>query len=469
MSPTSSQGRILLTFVIYNQVYYVGHTKVRLLFLVLIISVIAGLAFIYYRIRDEEALTIAITSSSYKSPFLYNVTKQNLVCRKPKYYPTPRTFLSKLLPTLNPSCDKLFDGQHSERQRVRNAQKHYKLPLDAQVLHTYMDCSFVQNDFDNNFYISQDEIDFPIAYEMLIYYQKNRFLQALNLLKFIYRPHNIYCIHIDKGSPQWWINSIKGFTSCLPNIFVAKKLVKIYYGSVSILDAHLSCLSELLTVTTQWKYVLTLHSPEIPLITNRDIVKKLIELKGNNIVTGGLNASGPKGGYAYNWLMEKIVVPGSPPGDVGPLPNFTIYKSARSINSALSRDFVKYALTDSKSIALRKRLEYTHSAEEFFFATLNMLKDAPGNYMKLKAAGLKMAKFSGTLWVSKKEGECIERYVRHGTCVVSASDLPYVMRQMKKGIWFYNKYLIDYDHVVNDCIQLLLIKNNFNFYKQECY
>uniref|UniRef100_A0A1X7U3G0 Uncharacterized protein n=1 Tax=Amphimedon queenslandica TaxID=400682 RepID=A0A1X7U3G0_AMPQE len=165
--------------------------------------------------------------------------------------------------------------------------------------------------------------------------------------------------------------------------------------------------------------------------------------------------------------MEKKVVPGSPPGDVGPLPNFTIYKSAESINSALSRDFVKYALTDSKSIALRKRLEYTQSGVEFFFGTLNMLKDAPGNRMKLKAAGLKIPRFSRRFWGARKDN-CMEEYFRHGICIVSASDLPFIMRQMKTGLWFYNKYLIDYDHVVNDCIQLLLIQNNFNWYKQDC-
>ena len=390
-------------------------------------------------------------------------------CRRPKHYPTPVAFLHKLQPTLKPSCDKLFNGQHSERLRVRNATKHLKLPSDAEVLQTYTNCIFVQKDFDNNFYISPDEIDFPIAYEMLIYYHENRFLQTLNLLKFIYRPQNIYCIHIDKGSPQWWINSINSFTSCLPNVFVAKKLVKIDYGSVSILDAHLSCLSELLTVTTPWKYVLTLHSPEIPLITNRDIVKKLVELKGHNVIDHGFNASDPQGGNPYKWLMRKRVNITSPPGDVGPLPNFTIYKSAESINGALSRDFVKYALTDSKSIALRKRLEYTQSAEEFFFSTLNMLKDAPGNYMRLKAAGVKMPRFSRRLWsYSLKKGDCIDGNLRHNICIVSASDLPFIMKEMKTGLWFYNKYLIDYDHVVNDCMQLLLIQDNFKRYNEDC-
>uniref|UniRef100_A0AAN0ISM1 Uncharacterized protein n=2 Tax=Amphimedon queenslandica TaxID=400682 RepID=A0AAN0ISM1_AMPQE len=223
----------------------------------------------------------------------------------------------------------------------------------------------------------------------------------------------------------------------------------------------MSCLSELLTVTTPWKYVLTLHSPELPLITNRDIVKKLVELKGNNIVAEGINAAT---GYAHKWLMKKKVVPGSPPENIGPLPNFTIYKSAESINSALSRDFVEYALTDSKAIALRKRLQYTRSAEEFFFATLNKLKDAPGNRMKLKAAGLAMPRFSQRFWGARRNG-CLERYLRHKICIVSASDLPFILNQMKKGLWFYNKYLIDYDYVVNDCIQLLLLF----VYKQECH
>uniref|UniRef100_A0A1X7U0G5 Uncharacterized protein n=1 Tax=Amphimedon queenslandica TaxID=400682 RepID=A0A1X7U0G5_AMPQE len=165
--------------------------------------------------------------------------------------------------------------------------------------------------------------------------------------------------------------------------------------------------------------------------------------------------------------MGKNIVPGSPPEKVIPLPNFTIYKSAESINSALSRDFVKYALTDSKSIALRKRLEYTKYAEEFFFDTLNMLKDAPGNRMKLKAAGLKMPRFSRRFWGARKD-KCVEEYFRHGICIVSVSDLPFIMKEMKTGLWFYNKYLIDYDHVVNDCIQLLLIQNNFKRYKQDC-
>ncbi|XP_019856216.1 PREDICTED: N-acetyllactosaminide beta-1,6-N-acetylglucosaminyl-transferase-like isoform X3 [Amphimedon queenslandica] len=438
------------------------HTNVKTVFYLVLLCMVFGVAVMSYRGLGRPNYVTSLSSGTdlvqvaINPQSIANVNTTASCRRPPKHFPTPVAFLHKLQPALEPSCDKLFDGQHSERQRVRNAQKHFQLPSDAEILKAYSkgNCSFVQNDFDNNFYVSPDEIDFPIAYEMLIYYQKNRFLQALNLLKFIYRPHNVYCIHIDKGSPQWWINGVKGFTSCLPNVFVAKKLVKIYYGSVSILDAHLSCLSELLTVTTPWK----------------DIVKKLVELKGHNIVTKGFNASDPKSGYAYNWLMAKKVVPGSPPGKVGPLPNFPIYKSAESINSALSRDFVKYALTDSKSIALRKRLEYTQSAEEFFFDTLNMLKDAPGNFMKLKAAGLKLPRFSRRLWAHMLEnGDCIDRNIRHNICIVSASDLPFIMKEMKTGLWFYNKYLIDYDHVVNDCIQLLLIQNNFKRYKQDCY
>ena len=421
-------------------------------------------SFILFTSRTKDNL-------SDKKPHFIDVHElQNLSCCQPKSYPNPRPFLSWLQPSLNPSCEELFSGNETEQSRVRNAQQNLSLPSDAEIFAKYSrnNCNFVQDDFNNNFYISQDEIDFPIAYEMLIYYQKNRFLQALNLLKFIYRPQNMYCLHIDKNSPNWWINGVKNFMNCLPNVFVAKKLIRIHYGTVSILDAHLSCLSELLTVPHKWKYVLTLHSPEIALITNRDIVKNLKGLKGGNIVTRGSNASNPKTGNPYKWLMHKRVSPDSPPGEVGPLPNFTVYKSAESINSALTRDFVNYMFTNSKAIALRKRLEYTQSAEEYYFVTLDSLGDAPGNRWKLRTAHVNMPQFSRRLWAIRKRNGCAEGYIRHTICIVSTRDLPSVKYHMEHGLWFYNKYFIDYDYVVNDCIQSLLLQKNFDRYKLEC-
>ena len=64
----------------------------------------------------------------------------------------------------------------------------------------------------DNFYTSETERNFPLAFEMPIYYQQNFLLQQIRLLKYLYRPHNIYCIHIDKKSPKWWTVGLRQFT-----------------------------------------------------------------------------------------------------------------------------------------------------------------------------------------------------------------------------------------------------------------
>ena len=52
---------------------------------------------------------------------------------------------------------------------------------------------------------------------------------------------------------------------------------------------------------------------------------------------------------------------------LGPIPyNLHVYVSASFVNSAMSRDFVKFIVTDKRALALRERLEYVHAAEEFF-------------------------------------------------------------------------------------------------------
>ena len=50
----------------------------------------------------------------------------------------------------------------------------------------------------------------------------------------------------------------------------------------------------------------------------------------------------------------------------------------------MSRDFVKFIVTNKKALALKERLKYVFAAEEFFFVTLNDLIDAPGNCHTIK-------------------------------------------------------------------------------------
>ena len=170
-------------------------------------------------------------------------------------------------------------------------------------------------------------------------------------------------------------------------------------------------------------------------------------MNGTNIMTVYGDVFTEKGN-AYKWLWHKQIVDrhyhiryiGS---ELGPIPyNLTVYKSAESVNSAMSRDFVKFIVTDKRALALRERLEYVNAAEEFFFATLNKMEDAPGNHHTLKK-NVKMPIVSRAFWnIYPKKTECIERYFIHSICILSVSDLPYL--KSVPNTWFFNKYRIDY-------------------------
>ena len=368
-------------------------------------------------------------------------------------------------PAINTSCQRLFDGDKNEAERIRQYLKSWIPPNDTETIESIKECQCIRRDFMNKFYISETERNFPLAFELLLYYQQNLLLQHIRLLKYLYRPHNIYCIHIDKKSPKWWTDGLRQFTKCFNNIFISTKQVHIVYGSVSILDAHLSCLKDLVNVTADWRYVITLNSPEVPLVTNKEMVDTLIKMNGTNAITVFKDVFTEKGN-AYEWLWHKQIVDDKQykkkyiRSRLGPIPyNLTVYKSAESVNSAMSREFVKFIFTDKRALALRKRLEYVHAAEEFFFATLYKLKDAPGNHYTLKKHVTKPI-VSRAFWnIYPKKTECVEKYFIHNICILSVSDLPYLKNIA--NTWFFNKYRIDYDHVVMDCMEELLLKKNF--------
>ena len=66
----------------------------------------------------------------------------------------------------------------------------------------------------------------------------------------------------------------------------------------------------------------------------------------------------------------------------------------------------------------------------------------------------------------RKKSKCLEKYFVHNFCILSVSDLPYL--RSLTNIWFFNKYRIDYDHVVMDCMEELLLKRHYKEYEVDC-
>lgn len=134
---------------------------------------------------------------------------------------------------------------------------------------------------------TEEESDFPIAYSILIYKnlcQFERFLAA------VWRPQNVYCVHVDKSSRRELLAGARAIASCFPNVFLTSRQVDVVWGK-TVLDADLLCMDELLDARWRrnafgvpWKYFVNTNAHEFPLKTNRQMVRILRSLAGANSV-----------------------------------------------------------------------------------------------------------------------------------------------------------------------------------------
>ena len=129
--------------------------------------------------------------------------------------------------------------------------------------------------------VSKEEQQFPIAFGLTVYKGVRLFER---ILQAIYMPHNVYCIHIDKKSPEVFHRVVKAMTRCLPNVFLASKRMDVVWGHISVVQAQLSCMEELLQSSVRWKYYISLIGQDFPLYDNKQIVAALKRLQNMNSI-----------------------------------------------------------------------------------------------------------------------------------------------------------------------------------------
>jgi len=198
--------------------------------------------------------------------------------------------VTTVLPVVQRNCMKLFMGDESEINKVKAQLKVWKSMItDDDLLHKFRNCSYVQRYFNNNLYITKLEKEFPIAYSFLIC---NNPQQVVRLLRYLYRPQNIYCIHPDVKSSDTFKNIFKTLVTCLDNVIIPKNLLNVEWGKPSKMEAQVKCLRELTDwrskqpQKSQWKYVINLCGKELPLTTTHETVTKLTRLNGTAAIAG---------------------------------------------------------------------------------------------------------------------------------------------------------------------------------------
>ncbi|CAH8456926.1 unnamed protein product [Heterobilharzia americana] len=293
-------------------------------------------------------------------------------------------------------------------------------------------------------HVSSEEEHFPLAFSLTVH---ENIRPVSRLLRLIYRPHNLYCIHVDSKSPQAFYNGVLQLAKCFgSNVMVVNRSesVNVQWGHYSLLEAFLLCAEKLIrNRQVIWKYILNVSGQELPLRTNWELVAALKAMNGSNVVENLGSKYNPE-----RWPKRNF--------------SFPIYWSKGSFYVALSRDFVNFYQTDPKAgeilDAMKSEKHLMKHPDELFFSTLvsNPSLGAPGACDKIYLTSNSDARamYIGRYVTWAYEG-CRRGKSRHGVCLIGTYYLPFIPSRME---FFANKFSEDFQPIAYDCTEYYIMK-----------
>ncbi|XP_051012702.1 beta-1,3-galactosyl-O-glycosyl-glycoprotein beta-1,6-N-acetylglucosaminyltransferase 3 [Acomys russatus] len=276
------------------------------------------------------------------------------------------------------NCSGVTRGEHGAviQALLNNLEvKKKRQPFtEANYLSMAADCeSFKAKRKFIQFPLSKAEADFPIAYSMVVHEKIENFER---LLRAVYAPQNIYCVHVDRKSPETFKQAVRAIVSCFPNVFIASKLVSVVYASWSRVQADLNCMEDLLQSSVPWKYLLNTCGTDFPIKTNAEMVQALKLLNGQNSMESEIPPAHKKSRWTYHYeVRDTLYITGkrkTPPPN-----NMTMFTG--NAYMVASRGFVEHVLSNSKAQQLIEWVKDTYSPDEHLWATLQRASWMPGS------------------------------------------------------------------------------------------
>ncbi|XP_069402934.1 beta-1,3-galactosyl-O-glycosyl-glycoprotein beta-1,6-N-acetylglucosaminyltransferase 7 [Ovis canadensis] len=323
-------------------------------------------------------------------------------------------------------CSALFEGKEAAPQIAKFCRNPHGSEILAH-LHRPGNCSRISQEL--HFItrpLSAEEGSFSLAYIVTIHKELAMFVQ---LLRAVYVPQNVYCIHVDEKAPRKYKTAVQSLVNCFENIFISSKREKMAYTGFRRLQADINCMRDLVHSKFQWNYVINLCGQDFPIKTNKEIIHYIrSKWKDKNITPGVIQPPSIKSKTSQSHLEF------SPEGDiylspnagfkVEPPHNLTIYFG--SAYYVLTRKFVEFVLTDIRAKDMLQWSQDIHGSERHYWVTLNRLKDAPGSTPNAGWEG----NIRAVKWRNKEgtvhEG-CKGHYVQD-TCVYGPGDLPWIIQ-----------------------------------------
>nr|XP_048723922.1 beta-1,3-galactosyl-O-glycosyl-glycoprotein beta-1,6-N-acetylglucosaminyltransferase 3 [Caretta caretta] len=284
----------------------------------------------------------------------------------------------KLSPRGQINCSRIVRGDVKavEEALLSRLQKKTKSePLTPKdYVNLTKDCAhFKQRRRFVEFPLSKEEEEFPIAYSMVVHEKTEMFER---LLRSIYTPQNIYCVHVDLKSLDEFREAVRGIASCFENVFVATKLERVVYASWSRVQADLNCMEDLLKSNVPWRYLLNTCGTDFPIKTNAEIVRTLKFLNGRNNMESEKPSSIKEARWKYHHHVENSVIrttkEKSPPPQASPMFTGNAYV-------VITRDFVQALFENPTAQQLLEWSKDTYSPDEHIWATLHRMPSMPGS------------------------------------------------------------------------------------------
>ncbi|XP_052811889.1 beta-1,3-galactosyl-O-glycosyl-glycoprotein beta-1,6-N-acetylglucosaminyltransferase-like [Mya arenaria] len=285
---------------------------------------------------------------------------------------------------------------------------------------------------------TEEEKQFPIAFSILIHTEVK---QAETLLRAIYRPQNLYCIHVDTKSSAAFYEEIHAISSCFDNVFLSSQRFDVKWGTMSVLEPEIECMKDLWNKSVSWKYFINLTGQEFPLRTNFELVKILKAYNGANDIYATVKRVN----------TERLSSAGPAPHNIRP--------SKGAVHIAASRGYVDYLLHDQRAKDLLEWTRKTDIPDETYFSTLNSNPhlNVPGSYNGSFVADLNTTQPSSftryKLWIfDGHEEHCQGQFVRN-ICIFGVGDLPGLA---ESEMLFANKFFLDFQPLARECLDELL-------------
>ncbi|KAM9451729.1 beta-1,3-galactosyl-O-glycosyl-glycoprotein beta-1,6-N-acetylglucosaminyltransferase 4 isoform 1-T2 [Clarias gariepinus] len=334
------------------------------------------------------------------------------------------------------------------------------IPSDKSIVNATLNCGqFLASRGYTDVQISEEELDFPLAFSLVVHKDAH---MVERLLRAIYAPHNIYCIHSDLKSSSDFTEAVQGLARCLPNVFVASRLEAVQYGGMSRLRADLNCLSDLQHSEVRWKYAINLCGQDFPLRSNVELVSELKALKGMNMLETIRPSEYKKQRFTFHFNLKDeqsryYFVPVKTTQKKEPPPhNIEIFVG--SAYFVLSREFVNFVYWSPLVKDFLAWSEDTYSPDEHFWATLTRMPGVPGEIKRSdpdisdllsKTRLVKWQYLEGNLYPA-----CTGLHV-HSVCIYGAAELRWLLNN---GHWFANKFDLTVDPVIIECLERNLTK-----------